>query len=33
MQFRVDEITSVIGEEIRQYRSEMDLAEVGKVSG
>ena len=31
MQFRVDEITSVIGEEIRQYRSEMDLAEVGKV--
>jgi F-type H+-transporting ATPase subunit alpha len=31
MQFRVDEITSVIGEEIRQYRSEVDLAEVGRV--
>ncbi|MFQ5495083.1 MAG: F0F1 ATP synthase subunit alpha, partial [Phycisphaerae bacterium] len=31
MKFRVDEITSVISEEIRQYRSEVDVAEVGKV--
>ncbi len=31
MKFRVDEISSVISEEIRQYRSEVDVAEVGKV--
>ena len=31
MKFRVDEIASVISEEIRQYRSEIDLAEVGRV--
>ena len=31
MKFKVDEIASVIEEEIRQYRSEVDLAEVGKV--
>jgi F-type H+-transporting ATPase subunit alpha len=31
MKFKVDEISSVIAEEIRQYRSEADLAEVGKV--
>jgi F-type H+-transporting ATPase subunit alpha len=31
MKFRVDEISSVIAEEIRQYRSEADLAEVGRV--
>jgi F-type H+/Na+-transporting ATPase subunit alpha len=31
MKFKVDEISSVITEEIRQYRSEVDLAEVGKV--
>ena len=31
MRFRVDEISSVLTEEIRQYRSEVDLAEVGKV--
>ncbi len=31
MKFRVDEISSVISEEIRQYRSEADLAEVGRV--
>jgi F-type H+-transporting ATPase subunit alpha len=31
MRFKVDEITSVITEEIRQYRSEVDLSEVGKV--
>ncbi|MEM9290760.1 MAG: F0F1 ATP synthase subunit alpha [Acidobacteriota bacterium] len=31
MKFKVDEITSVIAEEIQQYRSEVDLAEVGKV--
>ncbi|HYH46823.1 MAG TPA: F0F1 ATP synthase subunit alpha, partial [Thermoanaerobaculia bacterium] len=31
MKFKVDEITSVLTEEIRQYRNEMDLAEVGKV--
>ncbi len=29
--FRVDEISSVITEEINHYRSEIDLAEVGKV--
>ena len=31
MKFRVDEITSVIEEEIRKYRTEVDLSEVGKV--
>jgi len=31
MKFKVDEIASVIEEEIRQYRNEVDLAEVGKV--
>ncbi len=31
MKFRVDEISSVITEEIQQYRSAVDLAEVGKV--
>jgi F-type H+-transporting ATPase subunit alpha len=31
MKFKVDEIASVIEEEIRQYRSGVDLAEVGKV--
>jgi len=31
MKFRVDEISSVITEEIRQYRREIDLAEVGRV--
>ena len=31
MKFRVDEISSVIAEEIRQYRGQVDLAEVGKV--
>ena len=31
MKFRVDEISSVISEEIQQYRSEVDVAEVGKV--
>jgi len=31
MKFRVDEISSVITEEIRNYRSEVDLAEVGRV--
>ena len=31
MKFSVDEISSVITEEIQQYRSEVDLAEVGKV--
>ena len=29
MKFRVDEIASVLTEEIRNYRSEVDLAEVG----
>ena len=29
--FKVDEISAVITEEINQYRSEIDLAEVGKV--
>ncbi len=31
MKFKVDEISSVITEEIRQYRSEVDLGEVGTV--
>ena len=31
MRFKVDEIASVISEEIRKYRAEVDLAEVGKV--
>ncbi|MCH9650704.1 MAG: F0F1 ATP synthase subunit alpha [Deltaproteobacteria bacterium] len=31
MKFKVDEISSVIAEEIQQYRSDVDLAEVGKV--
>ncbi|HEY0781236.1 MAG TPA: F0F1 ATP synthase subunit alpha [Thermoanaerobaculia bacterium] len=31
MRFKVDEIGSVITEEIRQYRSEVDLSEVGRV--
>jgi F-type H+-transporting ATPase subunit alpha len=31
MKFRVDEISSVISEEIRTYQSEMDVAEVGRV--
>jgi len=31
MKLRVDEISSVLTEEIRQYRSEVDLAEVGRV--
>jgi F-type H+/Na+-transporting ATPase subunit alpha len=31
MKFKVDEIASVITEEIEQYRSEIDLAEVGRV--
>ena len=31
MKFRVDEISSVITEEIRQYRSGVDVAEVGRV--
>ncbi|KAB2960381.1 MAG: F0F1 ATP synthase subunit alpha [Thermoanaerobaculia bacterium] len=31
MKFRVDEISSVIAEEIRSFRTELDLAEVGKV--
>jgi F-type H+-transporting ATPase subunit alpha len=31
MKFKVDEISSVIAEEIQQYRSGVDLAEVGKV--
>jgi F-type H+-transporting ATPase subunit alpha len=31
MRFKVDEITSVITEEIRQYRGKVDVAEVGKV--
>src|SRR5678815_761797 len=31
MKFRVDEISSVITEEIRTYQSEMDVAEVGRV--
>ncbi len=31
MKFKVDEISSVISEEIRNYRSEVNLAEVGRV--
>jgi F-type H+/Na+-transporting ATPase subunit alpha len=31
MKFKVDEIASVIAEEIRQYKNEADLAEVGTV--
>ena len=31
MRFRVDEISSVIGEEIQQYRQSVDLTETGKV--
>ncbi|HVT60145.1 MAG TPA: F0F1 ATP synthase subunit alpha [Thermoanaerobaculia bacterium] len=31
MRFKVDEITSVITEEIRHYRSRVDLSEVGRV--
>ena len=31
MRFRVDEISSVIAEELRQYRSEVELSEVGRV--
>src|SRR5258706_15353074 len=31
MRFKVDEIASVIEEEIRKYRIEVDLSEVGKV--
>ena len=31
MKFRVDEISSVIAEEIKKYRGEADLAEVGTV--
>jgi len=31
MRFKVDEISSVITDEIRQYRTEVDVAEVGKV--
>ena len=31
MKFRVDEISSVITDEIRQYRGRVDVAEVGKV--
>jgi len=31
MKFRVDEISSVIAEEIQQYRSEAEMAEVGTV--
>ncbi|MCG8458255.1 MAG: F0F1 ATP synthase subunit alpha, partial [Holophagales bacterium] len=31
MKFKVDEISSVIAEEIEHYRSEVDVAEVGQV--
>jgi len=31
MKFKVDEISSVLTEEIRNYRSEVDLSEVGRV--
>jgi len=31
MKFKVDEISSVITEEIQQYQSQIDIAEVGKV--
>ena len=31
MKFKVDEISSVITEEIESYRSNVDLTEVGRV--
>jgi len=31
MRFKADEITTILKEEIRQYRGELDVAEVGKV--
>ncbi len=31
MKFKVDEISSVIKQEIEQYRSELDVSEIGKV--
>ncbi|MFN7960203.1 MAG: F0F1 ATP synthase subunit alpha [Thermoanaerobaculia bacterium] len=31
MKFKVDEISSILTEEIRQYRSKVDLSEVGQV--
>jgi F-type H+-transporting ATPase subunit alpha len=31
MRFKVDEIASVIKEEIAQYRGEIDVAEVGQI--
>ena len=31
MKFKVDEISSVISEEIRQYRTKVDVSEVGRV--
>jgi len=31
MRFKVDEIASVITEEIRNYRTEVNLSEVGRV--
>ena len=31
MRFRVDEISSVIAEEIRQYQSDIELSQVGRV--
>ena len=31
MKFKVDEISSVIKQEIEQYRSEIDVAEIGRV--
>ncbi len=31
MKFKVDEISSVITEEIKNYRAEIDVAEVGRV--
>jgi len=31
MKFKVDEIASVIKEEILQYRRELDVSEVGRV--
>ncbi|MCZ6726467.1 MAG: F0F1 ATP synthase subunit alpha, partial [Acidobacteria bacterium] len=31
MKFKVDEISSVLTEEIRNYRTEVDLSEVGRV--
>ena len=33
MKFKVDEISSVIRQEIENYRSEVDVSEVGKVAG